>query len=102
VSVEGQGDDPSPVSPSDTAPFHAVTGAIRQIYPAAITAPFLVVGATDARHYAGLTRNVYRFAPLPLTGADLDRLHGVNERIAVADYLRAVRWYAQVIRRLAR
>ena len=102
VSVEGQGDDPSPVSPSDTAPFHAVTGAIRQIYPAAITAPFLVVGATDARHYAGLTRNVYRFAPLPLTGADLDRLHGVDERIAVADYLRAVRWYAQVIRRLAR
>ncbi len=102
VSVVGRGDDPSPVSPTDTAPYRALVAAIGQIYPSAIPAPFLVVGATDARHYAGLTRNVYRFAPLPLTGADLDRFHGVDERIAVADYLRAVRWYAQVIRQLAR
>jgi acetylornithine deacetylase/succinyl-diaminopimelate desuccinylase-like protein len=50
----------------------------------------LVVGAADARHYAGLTRSVYRLAPLPLTSADLDRFHGVDERIAIADYLRAI------------
>ena len=102
VSVVGRGDEPSPVSPTDTAPYRALAAAIGQIYPSAIPAPFLVVGATDARHYAGLTRNVYRFAPLPLTSADLNRFHGVDERIAVADYLRAVRWYAQVIRQLAR
>jgi len=102
VSVVGRGDDPSPVSPADTAPYRALATAIHQIYPTAIVAPFLVVGATDARHYAPLTRNVYRFAPLPLTSADLDRFHGVDERIAMADYLRAVRWYAQVIRQLVR
>jgi carboxypeptidase PM20D1 len=102
VAGVGRGDEPSTVSPSDTAPFRAVAAAIRQIYADAIVAPFLVVGATDARHYAGLTHNVYRLAPLSLTGADLDRLHGVDERIAIADYLRAVRWYAQVIRLLTR
>jgi len=102
VSIVGRGDEPSPVSPVDTAPYRALATAIRQVYPTAIAAPFLVVGATDARHYSSLTRNVYRFAPLPLTNADLDRLHGVDERIAIADYLRAVRWYAQVIRNLVR
>jgi carboxypeptidase PM20D1 len=102
VSVVGRGDEPSPVSPTDTAPYRALAAAIGQIYPSAIPAPFLVVGATDPRHYAGLTRNVYRFAPLPLTSADLNRFHGVDERIAIPDYLRAVRWYAQVIRQLAR
>ena len=101
VSIVGEGEDPSPLSPSDGPAFKALAGAIRQIYPSAIVAPFLVVGATDARHYTNLTPNVYRFAPLPLTPADLDRFHGVDERIAVPDYLRAVRWYAQAIRRLA-
>jgi carboxypeptidase PM20D1 len=101
ISTIGRGEDPSPLSPVDGAPFRAVAGAIRQIYPAAIVAPYLVVSATDARHYAKLTPNVYRFAPLPLAQADLDRIHGVDERIGVADYLRAVRWYAQVIRQLA-
>lgn len=101
VSIVGEGDQPSPVSPADTAPFRAVEDAIGRIYPDAIPAPFLVVGATDARHYAGLSRNIYRFAPLPLSADDLDRIHGVDERIAPADYLRAVRWYAQLVRGLA-
>lgn len=101
VTVVGRGEDPSPVSPAAGPAFEALAGAIRQVYPAAIVAPYLVVGATDARHYTGLTPNVYRFAPLRLAAEDLDRLHGVDERIAVRDYLLAVRWYAQAIRRLA-
>ncbi len=102
ILIVGRAQDPSPVSPADAAPFRALAGAIRQVYPTAIVAPYLVVGATDARHYAKLTRHVYRFAPLPLGPDDLDRLHGVDERIAVGDYLRAVRWYAQAIRQLSR
>lgn len=102
VSLVGRGEDPSPVSPTDAAPFRALAATIRQVYPTAIVAPYLVVGATDARHYARLTPHVYRFAPLPLGPDDLDRFHGVDERIAVGDYLRAVRWYAQAIRQLSR
>ena len=101
VSVLGQGEDPSPVSPTEGPVFQSLAGAIRQVYPTAIVAPFLMVGATDARHYARLTPNIYRFAPLPLAERDLDRIHGIDERIAVGDYLRAVRWYVQAIRGLA-
>jgi carboxypeptidase PM20D1 len=101
VSVLGEGEDPSPVSPTEGPVFESLAGAIRQVYPTAIVAPFLMVGAADARHYTRLTPNVYRFAPVPLAERDLDRIHGIDERIAVGDYLRAVRWYAQAIRGLA-
>lgn len=102
ISVLGQSDEPSPVSPVDAAPFLALAGAIRQIHPDAVVAPYLVLGATDARHYAPFTPNVYRFLPAHLASDDLERLHGVDERIGVGDYLNAVRVYAQIIRGLAR
>lgn len=101
ISVVGAGDDPSAVSPPGAPEFRALAAAIRQIHPDAVVAPYLVLGATDARHYAALTPNVYRFLPTRLAGRDLERLHGVDERIAVADYLDAIRVYAQIIRNLA-
>ena len=102
ISVLGDSAEPSAVSPADAAPFLALAGAIRQIHPDAVVAPYLVLGATDARHYAPFTPNVYRFLPAHLASEDLERLHGVDERIAVGDYLNAVRVYAQIIRGLAR
>jgi carboxypeptidase PM20D1 len=102
ISVIGDRDEPSPVSPADAAPFLALAGAIRQIHPETVVAPYLVLGATDARYYASLTPNVYRFLPAHLASEDLERLHGVDERIGIGDYLNAVRVYAQIIRGLAR
>jgi carboxypeptidase PM20D1 len=58
----------------------------------------LTLGATDARHYAAIADNVYRFTPYCLTMEDLNRMHGVNERIAVDQYARMVRFFAQIIR----
>ncbi|HTC24661.1 MAG TPA: M20/M25/M40 family metallo-hydrolase, partial [Gemmatimonadales bacterium] len=102
VSLVGEGTDPSPVSPADAAPFRALAVAVRQIHPDAVIAPYLVLGATDARYYASLTPNVYRFVPVHLTSSDLERLHGVDERVGLGDYVNAVRVYAQIIRGLAR
>ena len=102
VSAVGEGDDPSPVSPADGPTFRALATAIRQVHPDVVVAPFLVLGATDARHYASLTPNVFRFIPVHLVAEDLERLHGVDERIGVGDYVQAVRVYGQIIRGLSR
>ncbi len=96
------GTDPSPISPVGTAEYEAIATAVRQVHPEAVVAPFLVIAQTDARHYAGLTPNIYRFSPLTLAAADLARVHGTNERIAVADYARAIRFYGQVMLNVAR
>jgi carboxypeptidase PM20D1 len=44
-----------------------------------------------------LTDNVFRFLPLRLTAPDLERMHGADERIAIADYHTAIRIYRQLL-----
>lgn len=74
---------------------------VRQAYPDAVVAPYPVVGATDARHFRDLTANVYRFSGLRIDAADISRIHGTNERVAIAAYEEGIRFLAQLIRNLA-
>jgi carboxypeptidase PM20D1 len=57
-----------------------------------------VLGATDSRHYAGLTEGIYRFSAVRFGPEDTARLHGVDERIAVADLGHLVEFYWQLLR----
>ena len=68
---------------------------------ALILAPGLMLGATDSKHYAGLTDRVYRFNPMRLAPGDPPRLHGVDDRIAVADLHDAVEFYVRLLMRFA-
>ncbi len=85
--------DPSPTSGTDTAAYASIERAILWTWPDAIVTPSLVVGATDARHYAAVADGVYRFLPMRLAEADRARLHGTDERIAVDDLEAGVRFY---------
>ena len=64
-------------------------------------APYLVVGGTDSRHYASLTRNVYRFLPVLADPPDLRRFHGTDERVSVDNYAQVIQFYGQFIRGFA-
>jgi carboxypeptidase PM20D1 len=93
--------EPSPVAPPDSEAFRVLHRTVRQIFPDAVVAPSLVLGATDARHYVSLTPNVYRFLPIRLLPDDVRRFHGIDERLAIEDYATAVRFYVQLLRNLA-
>ena len=71
---------------------------IGQIATETLIAPALLVAATDSRHFAGLTKHLYRFFPITLKPEDAPRYHGIDERISLVDYDRCVRFYAQLIR----
>ncbi|HEX2189257.1 MAG TPA: peptidase dimerization domain-containing protein, partial [Longimicrobiaceae bacterium] len=94
----GFASEPSPVSGTETEGFRTIQRTIRQTFPDAIVAPYLVVGATDARWFHGLSPDVYRFLPVRMNAEDLERMHGTDERVAVAGYGAAVRFYAQLLR----
>jgi len=79
-------------SPSGEA-FQSMATAVRQVYPGAEVAPYLVLGATDAHHYADLSDQVMRFTPLLTTQDDLKRMHGINERVHVGKLARMVQFY---------
>ena len=98
VNVVGRfSSEPSAVSSRESESYLALERTIRRVTPNTIVAPYLVVVVTDARHYAGLTDNVFRFLPLRLTQSDLQRMHGTDERIAITDYEQAIRTYRQFI-----
>jgi carboxypeptidase PM20D1 len=101
IRPDPSAEEPSPVSPANGEAWMKIEETIRQTYPDAILAPYLVLGATDSRFFRGLTPNVYRFAAIRIDNADLKRIHGVDERASVAAYLEGVRFLAQLIRNTA-
>jgi carboxypeptidase PM20D1 len=91
--------EPSPVSEVSSAGFALLERTIRQVAAAdLLVAPYLVVGATDCRHYSDLCDNIYRFSFIRVGPEDLKRVHGTDERIAVEDYAQLIRFYAQLLR----
>ncbi|UCE88129.1 MAG: M20 family peptidase, partial [Pseudomonadota bacterium] len=71
--------EPSTQSSTDSSGFRAIERSIREVFAGTIVAPALVVPATDARHYAQMAADVYRFAPLRVGSEDLARFHGTDE-----------------------
>lgn len=92
--------EPSPVSPAGSPAFARIARTIQEVYPQALVAPGLVVGATDNRHYGAVRELRYNFAPFPLAQQDVPRFHGTDERLAVADYARGVQFYARLLQTL--
>lgn len=95
--MQGFSSEPSPVSRTDGEAYRVLERSIRQASPDAVVAPYLVLGGTDARHYHALSDAVFRFLPMRVTPEDLDRIHGTDERIAIRDYLAAIRFYRQLL-----
>jgi carboxypeptidase PM20D1 len=93
--------DASPtVSDISSEAFGAIAESIRTMFPNALVAPGLVIGATDSRHYVNIAKNAFRFLPIRLESRDLARFHGTDERIAVAVYGDSIRFYADLMQRL--
>lgn len=98
IPERGFKSDPSPVSAIDSDGYRAIAQSIRNVFAGGIyVAPSLTVGGTDSRHFADVTENTYRFLPLTLTPTDTPRIHGVDERVAIADYEQAIRFYAELL-----
>lgn len=87
----------SPVSPTVGPAYEALRAAVARVVPGAVVAPSLVLAATDARHFTGLTPHVYRFVPFTVRPGDLERVHGVDERLSLEDYGRMVAFYRELI-----
>lgn len=90
--------DPSPVSDTATVGFRALHRTIKACFPTSIVAPYLVVGATDARYYKNVSKNLYRFMPVRMNDEDLKRPHGTNERISIEDFKNVVRFYVELVK----
>jgi carboxypeptidase PM20D1 len=90
--------EPAPVSPVNVFGFETILKTIRQVYEDVVVAPTMMLASSDSRHYSGVSRNIYRFAPIVVTSEDMARIHGVDERVKIDDWLRGVTYYYYLIR----
>jgi carboxypeptidase PM20D1 len=86
------------LSPTTTPVYQSLALITRRIFGSVPVSPYLVLGATDARHYTGVCDNIFRFSPVVMASSDLDRMHGLNERIAVEDLANMVRFYVELMK----
>lgn len=92
------GTDPSPVSPTDSRGFELIASTIRGMDEDIIVAPYMVRGGTDAKYFYAVSPNVYRFMMIRIDPSTIGYIHGIDEHVAAADYIEAIRFYYNLIR----
>lgn len=93
--------DPTEVSDVESPQFMILLDLIKATIPGAYAAPFLMSGATDARHYTQISNRIFRFSPLILNKEESETVHGVNERLSFENASRMVGFYIELIERMS-
>jgi len=90
--------DPSPVSPTDSRGFKLISKTIRGMDENILVAPYMVRGGTDSKYFYAVSPNVYRFMMIRVDPETVKYVHGIDEHVAVEDYLEAIRFYYHLVR----
>jgi carboxypeptidase PM20D1 len=89
---------PSPVSPTgNDERWLAIKTAVAVAYPEAVTVPYIMLAASDARHLARICPAVYRFAPLAMDAAQRAAIHGPNEKVGVESLDKGISFYRALL-----
>ena len=97
VARVGAMSEASSLSSTKSKSFETLQRVTKRVFPNALFAPYLVIGATDSRHYAEIASDVYRFTPFPLDASTNKSLHGKNECVRKDDYAGAIRFYTELV-----
>jgi carboxypeptidase PM20D1 len=101
VTVEVvDGDEPSPESPTDNDQFALIGAALAASHPEATAVPYVMMAATDSRHFHRFSPAVYRFAPLSMSARLRATIHGVDERVEISELERGARFHRTLLERL--
>jgi carboxypeptidase PM20D1 len=92
--------DPTPVADAFGTEYRLIERSIRQTWdlPGLLVSPYLVIGGTDAKWFAPIAKNVYRFTAVRVeSAADAARWHGVNERVLVSELPGTITFFHQLL-----
>lgn len=89
--------DCSPVVDVHSAGYAYIRQCVREVFPEAGIVPYVMLGGTDAKHYAKVCDCALRFAPTVLTPQQLASMHASNENLSVDALARAVAFYRRVL-----
>jgi carboxypeptidase PM20D1 len=91
------GHEPSPVSPTDDPAYGLLETTVGEVFPGTVTIPYVMLAATDSRHFHRVWPRVYRFTPFRMSDAQRAAIHGVDERIGIDDLHDGIAWYRRLL-----
>ena len=104
VTVENYNDSDSnnPIEESDmeSDAYKLIGSVIGGVFPGTVTAPYMMTGATDSKHYRKVCSNIYRFSPMSLTSDEIALIHSADERISLENYRKAIQFYMTLIKEI--
>ena len=93
--------EPVPLSPIDNPGYRAILGTISETFGDVGMTRYPVLMTTDSRHYRNLCPAIYRFVPMVLTSAEIDSIHGIDEKISYEVIEGCIDFYHRLLRRQA-
>lgn len=89
-------------SPVDTEDFAILKEAHLKHFPDALVVASLLYGASDSRFFRDRGMACYGICPMLIGTRDLDRVHGVDERISTENMIQGTRAFIDIVRMLCR
>jgi acetylornithine deacetylase/succinyl-diaminopimelate desuccinylase-like protein len=95
-----QSSPPSGIAPLDGLFYQTVCQVVANHSPGAGVFPLLMAGATDGRYWRMRGYAAYGFAPIILERNDVNRVHGIDERISADNLLLGISMTQDIIKKL--
>lgn len=91
------GHNASPSSSTSSKAYKKLKETVEDTFTGTIVTPYIMLGASDSRHYCAICDNVLRFSPIQMSKDELRSIHGIDERIPVAKLGGIVEFYLNLI-----
>jgi len=91
------GHNPSPFSKMNSEGYARVSKAISETWQSAIISPYLMIAASDSRHFCQISDVVLRFSAMALSGEDRKRIHGNDERVSEEQLKETLMFYRRIM-----
>ena len=78
----------------------AIESTVAELFPDAVPAPYVMMAATDSRHFTAICERVYRFAPFRMSKAQRQAIHSYDEHLGVDDFVLGIDWYQRLIEKV--
>ena len=92
--------NPTAISPIDGPFFDAVRGALARHVPEGLVFPLMVAGGTDSRFFRAHDIPAYGFSPIVMRISEIERVHGIDERISIDNLVLGVKVTCDIVREL--
>ncbi|MGH7522254.1 MAG: M20/M25/M40 family metallo-hydrolase [Gemmatimonadales bacterium] len=102
VTLKPQGPNwPATESSTETEMFRAITAVAHARHPDALVTTVMLAGFTDSHYFRRMGIASYGVGPFPLTQSDSRGVHGNDERVSIEALRFGVRFYYDVVSRVA-